>query len=312
MKKGSNKLSAGLAAVSVCCFTAAAFSALRTPDVFGANVKNDYLSLQVQDDTEDSGYGSYMLRKNSGDTEDTLTYSQFYSSFAEVNINGSVKLFSEGNVVEKVHKDGNESVVAVQDFDGTQITQRLSFSTGNSDKKDMLKIEYTVENKTDENVNVSIRSIIDPTIAGTENDPIVIGTQAYTTETSFTGNDIPSEWFIYDENGGIKAYGITSGGGQSPDSFEAADWENLYNMRFDFSAEENINDNAVAVAWNNKMLKSGENVVCSTKYGLYNGKKAASAPPKTGVKSSNILAAFGTCSLVAAIVCRKRRTNENE
>lgn len=312
MNKGSNKLSAGLAAVSVCCFSAAVFSALRTPAVFGANVKNDYLSLQVQDDTEESGYGSYMLKKNSGDPEDTLTYSQFYSSFAEIDINGSVKLFSEGSVVEKAHKDGNESVVAVQDFDGTQITQKLSFSTGNSNKKDMLKIEYIVENKTDENVNVSIRSIIDPTIAGTENDPIVIGTQEYTTETSFTGNDIPKEWFIYDENGGIKAYGITSGGGQSPDSFDAADWENLYNMRFDFTAEKNINDNAVAVSWNNKMLKSGENVVCSTKYGLYDGEKITAGPPKTGVKSCNILVAFGVCSLASAIVFRKRRTDENE
>lgn len=312
MKKRSNKLSAGLATVSICCFTAAAFSALRLSDVFGADVKNDYLFLQVQDDTEDSGYGSYMLRKNSGDLEDTLTYTQFYSSFAEVNINGSVKLFSEGSVVEKAHKDGNESVVAVQDFDGTQITQKLSFSTGNSDKKNMLKIEYTVENKTDENVNVSIRSIIDPTIAGDENDPIVIKDQAYTTDTAFTGNDIPSEWFIYDENKEIKAYGITSGGDSSPDSFEAADWENLYNMRFDFNSEEEINDNAVAVAWNNRSLKSGENVVCSTKYGLYDVETSASDSPKTGVKSSNVLAAFGICSLVAAIVCRKRRTNENE
>ncbi len=312
MKKRSNKLSVCLSAVSVCCFTAATFSALRMPAVFGANVKNEYLSLQVQDDTKDSGYGAYMLRKNSDVPEDTLTYSQFYSSFAEVNINGAVKLFSEGSVVEKAHTDGNESVVAVQDFDGTQITQKLSFSTGNSDKKDMLKIEYIVENKTNENVNVSIRSIIDPTIAGTENDPIVIENQKYTTETTFIEDDIPSEWFINDSDGGINAYGITSGGDQTPDSFDAADWKNLYNMRFDFSAGGNISDNAVAVAWNNKTLKSGENIVCSTKYGLYSEEKITADSPKTGVKIRHILAAFGVCSLAAAILCRKRRTNENE
>lgn len=310
MKLKSNKLSAAFAAVSVCCFTAAIFSAFRTPAAMGANVENEYLSLQVQDDTSDSAYGSYMLRKNNDKPEDTLTYSQFYSSFAQININGSVKLFSEGSVVEKAHKTQDDSIVAVQDFDGTQITQKLSFSTGNSDKNDMLKIEYTVENKTDENVNVSIRSIIDPTIAGTENDPIVVNSRSYMAEQAFSGQDIPEVWSINDAEGGFKAYGITSGGDSAPDLFEAADWENLYNSRFDFSAGGAISDNAVAVSWNDRTVKSGENFVCSTKYGLYSG--TAGNSPKTGDKGSCAMAALGVCSLAAAVVFRKRRANEDE
>ena len=47
----------------------------------------------------------------------------------------------------------------------------------------MLRIEYITENKSGADVLVSVRSIIDPTIADSENDPIVAGDTAYKTET---------------------------------------------------------------------------------------------------------------------------------
>lgn len=315
MKKRRNRVSAVLAAVAVCSGVTAA-CLLRPMNTLGISIRNDHLVLQVQDDEQDMEYGAYMLFKNGEDPE-ALTYSQFYSSFAEVNVNGSVKNYSDGKRVKAPYTDKNGVVVMVQDFDGVEITQRLSFSTGNSDRLDMLRIQYSAENKTEDNAVVSVRAIIDPTISDSESDPIQIKDTSYTKETAFTGDAIPETWCIKNSEGAITAYGITSDGTSKPDTFDVADWEDLYNDSFGYSASSGISDNAVAVTWNSKMLKSGESFTCGTKYGLYSEKKSsgsdkttATSSPKTGDTAGYTFAAIGVCSMTAAILTRKRRDND--
>lgn len=312
MKKlRSNRLSAVLAAVSVCsCVTAAVM--LRPLDSSGISISNDYLVLQVQDNPGDPGYGAYQLFKNTGSTQEALTYTQFYSSFAQISINGNVCLFSEGETVSELNNVDNKSIVTVKDFDGVEITQTLSFSTGNTTNNDMLKIEYYAVNNNDDNVLVSVRAVIDPTIADSESDSIIVDKAEYSEETSFYDGSIPTDWSIRDKSGKITAYGIVSDSGAKPDCFDIADWKNLYNSRFDYSPAEKISDNAAAVTWNDRTLKSGETLVCSTKYGLYSEKPVNGNPPKTGDTAGYVFAGIGLCSMTAAILTRKRRSDDNE
>lgn len=312
MKKlRSNKLSAVLATASVCCGVTSAVL-LRPLDSSGISISNDFLVLQVQDAADESGYGSYQLFKNNGSSQETLTYAQFYTSFAQISVNGSACPFGDGKTVKELYSDDKKSVVTVKDFSGVEITQTLSFSTGNTSNSDMLKIEYTAVNKNDDSAMVSVRAIIDPTIADSETDSIIVNKAEYKDETAFSGKDIPTDWFIRNKNGKPAAYGIVSDSGSKPDSFCIADWENLRNDRFDYAPAETISDNAAAITWENRTLESGDKLVCSTKYGLYSEKPGSGNPPKTGDTAGYVFAGIGLCSMTAAILTRKRRSDENE
>ncbi len=312
MKKfRSNRLSAVLAAASVCSGVTAAVL-LRPLNSSGISISNDFLVLQVQDDSSETGYGSYQLFKNTGNSQEALTYAQFYTSFAQISVNGSVCSFGEGKTLKELYSDDKKSVVTVKDFSGVEITQTLSFSTGNTSNNDMLKIEYSAVNKNDDSAVVSVRAVIDPTIADSETDSIIVDKAEYTSETGFGGNDIPANWYVRDKNGKAVAYGIVSDSGSKPDYFDIADWENLWNNRFDYSPAEAISDNAAAVTWSDRTLKSGETLVCSTKYGLYSEKPSSGNPPKTGDTAGYVFAGIGLCSMTAAILTRKRRSDENE
>ena len=313
----TNRLSIALAAASVCSFTAAGFM-LRPMETNGLGIHNDYLVLSVQESQDETDFAGYTLRKNSGDSSETLTYSQYCTSFAELNINGTVKLFSEGKNVKAPTAESDGSVVTVQDFDGVEVTQRLSFTTGNTSNYDMLRIEYTAANKTGEDVNFSVRTIIDPTIADSESDPVCAGDKAYTSETGFTGSSIPQTWCIKNSAGAVTAYGITSDGTAATDSFDIADWSHLYDQRFGYRPSGEISDNAVALTWSDKTVKAGETFACGTKYGLYSetpgsgDNSAKTDAPKTGDKGAYVFAGTGVCALAAAVIFRKRRAEEDE
>lgn len=317
LRKHRNRVSAVLAAASVCSFAAAGFS-MKPVVTNGISIHNDYLELTVQDDSDAKDFGGYMLRKNSDDPSETLTYSQYCTSFAQVNINGTVRLFSEGENVRKPYTDSDGAVITVQDFDGVEITQRLSFSTGNTSSYDMLRIEYIAENKTEDDVKISVRTVIDPTIADSESDAVQVSGTAYTTETSFSGSSLPKTWCIKNSAGAITAYGITSDGSKAPDVLDVADWKDIYNAQFGYKAGGEVSDNAVALTWSDKTLKAGEDMTCGTKYGLYSEKAGTGSnetkkdSPKTGDKGVYAFAGAGAVSLAAAAVLRKRRAEDDE
>lgn len=317
LRKTKNRVSAVFAAASVCSFAAAALS-LKPMDACGVGIHNDYLALSVNDSEGATDYAGYVLKKNSGGADDTLTYSQYCTSFAEVSVNGNVKLYSEGKTVKKPYAAADGSVITVQDFGGVEIEQRLSFAEGNTSNYDMLRIEYKIENKTGEDVSATVRTIVDPTIAGSESDPIKVGGVSYTEEKSFKGGDIPKEWFVQNSEGKTLAYGVTSDGSDAPDAFDIADWENLFNDRFAYKAGGAISDNAVAITWSDKTVKAGEKYSVGTKYGLYSEKPGSgnnapkSSSPKTGDKGAVGFAVGGLAAAGAAVVFRKRRAEDDE
>lgn len=287
--------------------------------VNGCEAANDYIVLQVQDNKDEPNYAGFKLKKNDNSKSDLLTYSQFYSSFATVSINGKVSLFSEGEKVKDIYTDNDGSIVSVQNFDGIEITQRLSFATGNSKRADMLNIVYTAKNNTDAEVLVSVRLLIDPTLENSESDPVIANEISCINETVLTGDNIPKTWCIRSGQGDIKAYGISSDGKSEPDIFQAANWNNLYNNRFDYTVDEgmSITDNAVALTWSDRKVSSGGEFSCGTKYGLYSKEDseysdAKMNSPKTGDNIGSIFAFLSISLFVAALLLRKRGEYENE
>ena len=277
MKKRINRLSAGFLALAFCNAVAAAVFIFPSK-ASACELQNDYLTVCVQDNSEKPAYGSFTLQKAGDSKKDTLTYSQFYSSYTTININGSTYRYGDGKVVKKPYSTGDGHIVAVQDFDGVEVTQSLSLTTGNSSKEDMLLAEYSSKNNTGSDVLISMRIIIDPTLSGSEADLIQAGGKEFKTETVKNGIDVPDNWCIKDAENNITAYGILNSGDNKPDIFQAANWKNLYNTENDYMVDgTDITDNAVAMTWSGTTVLDGNTIKCETKYGLYSEKSGNSS-----------------------------------
>lgn len=252
------------------CFALCGTLLLLPINAFAGELSNGILSLTVQDDPQDTAYTAFMLKKANED-QDTLTYAQFFSSYATVSINGASYRFGEGDVITPAYATENNEVIAVQSFGGVQVTQKLALTTGNSSKEDMLLIHYSAENKTDADVLFSLRILIDPTLDKSETDMVQVNGTPCNTEKTFTDAEISNDWCIKDDSGAIVAYGILNGETGTPDRIQVANWGKLYDHKIGYQTTDDavIEDNAVAVIWDNKQLSSGSSMDFSTKYGLY-------------------------------------------
>lgn len=253
------------------CFLVIGMTLVIPVNAFEGEISNGALTLKVQDEPAKSAYASFILTKSNESVSDTLTYSQFYSSYTTISINGMEYRYSEGEVIKQTYMEEDGSVISVQNFGGVEVTQKLMFVTGNSSKKDMLLIGYHIENKTDNDVLTSVRVVIDPTLSKAETDMVQVEGKSYNTETTFTGAEVADTWCIKDVNDNIAAYGVLNTGATMPDKFQIADWKNLYDTKADYvtSRDTVIEDNAVAVIWENRQLGQGEILEFATQYGLY-------------------------------------------
>jgi hypothetical protein len=283
--------------------------------VFAGEISNGILTLTVQDDPQDTAYAAFMLKKDA--EESTLTYAQFFSSYTTVSVNGLSYRFGEGEVVTPAYATRNNEVIAVQRFGGVQVTQTLKLTTGNSSKEDMLLIHYSAENQTDSDALISIRILIDPTLAKSETDLVQVNGTFCNTEKTFVGAEVADNWCIKDDSGAIVAYGILNTETGKPDQFQIGNWSNLYDRKNGYQTGEDavIEDNAVAVVWENEQLSSGASMDFATKYGLYSEDATGDEDnPQTddylhGVVPMILFALSGACLVAFVVVNWKRRGN---
>lgn len=251
------------------CFALCGALLILPINAFAGEISNGILTLTVQDDPQDTAYAAFMLKK--ANEESTLTYAQFFSSYTTISVNGVSYRFGEGEVVTPAYATENNEVVAVQSFGGVQVTQTLKLTTGNSSKEDMLQIAYSAENQTDADVLLSVRIVIDPTLAKSETDMIQVNGTPCNTEKTFTGAEVANDWCIKDASGEIVAYGILNTDTGKPDRMQVANWDKLYDHKIGYQTafDAVVEDNAVALVWDNKQLSADASMDFSTKYGLY-------------------------------------------
>lgn len=275
--------------VTALCFLLVGITLIIPVKVSASEITNGILLLKVQDNPEETNYASFMLSK--ADDESTLTYSQFFSSYTTVNINGVSYQYSDGKVVTPAYVANDNSVVTVQDFNGVEITQRLLLTTGNSSKEDMLLIHYSAKNTTTADVLISIKTVIDPTLSKKETDMIQFNGIAYNIEKNFIDQQISDDWCIKDsDNKNIVAYGMLDIGLDMPNKFQIADWKNLYDCKGVYLTKNDstIEDNAVAVIWENRTLVANEKIDLGTKYGLYSEEDVIPTVPTPTEKPTEV------------------------
>ena len=300
------------------CFALCGTTLILPIRAFAGEISNGILTLAVQDDPQETAYASFMLKKAT--EESTLTYAQFYSSYTTVSINGVCYRFGEGEVVKAAYLTENNEVVAVQCFDGVQITQTLKLTTGNSSREDMLQIAYSAENQTEQKILLSVRVLIDPTIAKSETDAVQINGTPCNTEKTFSGAEVADNWCIKSASGEILAYGIVKSETGKPDKMMVANWDKLYDHKTgcQTDADAAVEDNAVALVWENKQLSADETMDLSTKYGLYSEDPAEEPDDEDNPQTGDLLhttvpvilfVLSGLCLVAFVAINWKRRGN---
>ena len=123
---------------------------------------NDYLNICVENDSSQSEYCRFVIRTKEGslstnnDNDKKLTYSNFYSSYTTININGADYIYGEGEEIKKpVFDKETKSSISTQKFGDIEVTQFLRFVNGFTDKyNDMVEISYEIKNTSKEKADV--------------------------------------------------------------------------------------------------------------------------------------------------------------
>ncbi|MGM9977517.1 MAG: hypothetical protein ACI33J_01840 [Clostridium sp.] len=243
---------------------------------------NDYLNICVENDSSQSEYCRFVIRTKEGslstnnDNDKKLTYSNFYSSYTTININGADYIYGEGEEIqEPVFDKETKSSISTQKFGDIEITQFLRFVNGFTDKyNDMAEISYEIKNTGKEEANVGIRVMIDAMPGDDDKGTIKVNSSEYEKEFELKNEDVTKEWSVFSNNDNeIEAYGKASSNTEViPSKIQFANWNNLYDNRWDYSVnyDEANEDSAIAIVWNDVNIESGEKKILSTCYGVRN------------------------------------------
>ena len=243
---------------------------------------NDYLNICVENDSSQSEYCRFVIRTKEGslstnnDNDKKLTYSNFYSSYTTININGADYIYGEGEEIqEPVFDKETKSSISTQKFGDIEITQFLRFVNGFTDKyNDMVEISYEIKNTGKEEADVGIRVMIDAMPGDDDKGTIKVNSSEYEKEFELKNEDVTKEWSVFSNNDNeIEAYGKASSNTEIiPSKIQFANWNNLYDNRWDYSInyDEANEDSAIAIVWNEVNIESGEKKILSTCYGVRN------------------------------------------
>ena len=243
---------------------------------------NDYLNICVENDSSQSEYCRFVIRTKEGslstnnDNDKKLTYSNFYSSYTTININGADYIYGEGEEIqEPVFDKETKSSISTQKFGDIEITQFLRFVNGFTDKyNDMVEISYEIKNTGKEEADVGIRVMIDAMPGDDDKGTIKVNSSEYEKEFELKNEDVTKEWSVFSNNDNeIEAYGKASSNTEIiPSKIQFANWNNLYDNRWDYSVnyDEANEDSAIAIVWNDVNIESGDKKILSTCYGVRN------------------------------------------
>ncbi len=162
-------------------------------------------------------------------------------------------------------------------YDNVTVQQKLSFvrniSTG---RDDVLEVKYIVTNNDTAAHDVGFRIMMDTMLGSNDSAPFrVSGVGDVTTETEFTGDDIPQYWQAFDDL--TKPTVISQGSffrdgdnENNPDKVQFCNWRGIKNCEWNYETtpDKSNGDSAVGVIWNEKKLGAGKSRVYTTYYGL--------------------------------------------
>lgn len=312
--KKTHKIISFLLGISSVCFLTSGIASLaieNKANLKNASLENSFVRLTVEQNEKQGEYLKFKVDSTGGqvsvseDDNTNLTYKNFYSGYTTLKINGNLYIYGKGEDVEKPHYDVEKKChISSQKFDDVVIEQTLTFSQLDTpDYDDTIKISYKVleHGEYDE---LGVRVLIDPMIGEDDKLSIYADKVQINNESEFNST-LPSEWKVYQlKNDSVFAYGKNDKESFFPNRIVFANWNELYDNKWDIDVDINreISDAAVAVRWDPVSVEN--NSEFSTYYGIKNiantGKtnKVILASPKTGDAA---LCKIGACFMISLV-----------
>lgn len=193
------------------------------------------------------------------------------TSKTTIVVGESINEFTSSNVTYDA--DGSKSVSKAS-YDGVDVTQELSIIENSATgRDDVVKIKYIVKNDTEYAKQVGIRIMMDTMLGGNDAAPFRVNGSDVTTETVYSGSNIPQIWQDFDSatNPGVVAQGtFYKSGDRKPDKVQFTNWGNVTSTLWDYVTQpgRSNGDSAVSITWNKDTFTSGETREFVTYYGL--------------------------------------------
>lgn len=239
-------------------------------------ISNDYIAARIYP----TGYvGSAATGKITGKAY-RLTYNYDRgqdTGFTSVRLDNKDILLANGNytVGAPTNVSASENVTTYK-IGNVQIKQDVQIvNNSGTGRADTIKYTYVLENKDTAAHSVGVRMLFDTMLGEQDGAPFRIpGIGSITTEKSFTGNQIPQYWQVFEslQSPDIMAQGTLKGGdATTPDKFALCDWGDSSSTLWDYSTTEGKSvqgDSSVLIWWNPVNLAAGQTKQFSTYYGL--------------------------------------------
>ncbi|MBR0529677.1 MAG: VWA domain-containing protein [Ruminococcus sp.] len=263
--------------------------------VEGQLMSNGYLAMNVL------GNGRFSFGTTGGNPDNPKDddkcmlygYSGNSTSYTTVRIDDSSYEFtSEKNEFNPEDKNNISSAV----YSDVDVKQVLSIvknpATG---KEDLIEIKYIVTNNSDTEKNVGLRIMMDTMLGGNDNAPFRVPQYgSITTETEYTGEDIPQFWQAFDDltSPSVIAQGrLFETEEDRPDKVQFCNWRSIHGVNWNYHTTDGRGngDSAVAMTWNEASLAPNESREYVTSYGLSEFTEDMSLPLGLSVYSDSEL-----------------------
>ncbi len=218
------------------------------------------------------------------------------TSFSTIAVDKDRYIYGEnGFSQEPEYSLTDRANLSAVDYGDIHVEQVLAFSNNiATGREDVLAIQYIVTNNGKRSRQVGVRIMLDTMLGSNDKAPFrVAGVGDVTTETEFSGSNIPEYWQAFDSvaNPGIISHGAfyRQGDTNPPDLVQLTNWRNVYYNPWTYYASEGTpnNDSAVTVKWEQKTLKPKETRIYTTYYGMSELTQVTAVPLSAGIYSDS-------------------------
>lgn len=245
----------------------------------GQVLSNEYLAISV-----DPEFGCYTIGTTGGNPDINTDnnkkmlygYPDTGTSYTTVVINGNVNIYGNGGFTQSPEfntSSGNN--ISVASYGNIVVKQILQIVQNNStNRKDVVEIKYEIKNTGTSPATIGTRIMLDTMLGDNDHAPFRIpDIGAVTTQTEFTGNNIPQYWQAFDSLTDPKVVAQGSflrSSANKPDKVQFTNWGNVFSTAWNCPVNTGSanGDSAVTVTWNEKVLAAGETRTYTTHYGL--------------------------------------------
>ncbi|MGN0633697.1 MAG: VWA domain-containing protein, partial [Oscillospiraceae bacterium] len=266
----------------------------------GKVMSNGYIAFNVENN------GHFAIGTTGGDPDNSkdnnkkmlFGFSSGSTSYSTLRVDGTSYTIYASNNSFNADEANNVSEATYNDVNVQQVLSLTDNpATG---RADLIEIRYVVTNESETEKNVGLRIMMDTMLGDNDSAPFRIPQYgAITTETEYTGDEIPQFWQAFDN---LTSPSVVAQGRlyqieeDKPDKVQFCNWRGLSNCNWEYTVHPGSGngDSGVAMTWYEAPLAPYESKTYVTYYGLSEFSEDMSLPLGLSVYSDSELSVINS------------------